>query len=551
MNKILKFDPRGFAVTSTYDSLNREIIRVFPNSSRFTFGFDPVGRQTQMQDLTGFTTYSYDHANRLVSVVAPYAPAAMTYIYDSAGNRTGLTDPDGGATNYSYDSQNRLTKILNPYNEITTIAYDPLDREITKIMANSQITSHTYDQAGRETALTNRLLSSIAVLSAHTATYDPAGNKVAVSETITGEGPFGLTYTYDPSNQLLSEQRYGSRPYSNTFTYDPAGNQLSVTAANGHPTTNTYNAANGLILSTPGTGQPTTVSYDLAGNRLLQNTSGALTTFTWDYENRNTLLVPSSGAPLTNLYDATGLRRFDGTDSYIWDQQNVLQVRTASTGAKYYQFTNSPGNWFGLVSEYEPSFGSSQFYAFDQSGNTRVATHKPGDVTSTVDYTAFGTQYYLTGGSNLPFRFGGQWGYYMPGVPIWILYIQQRWLDVALAQWTSRDLIGFDGGDWNLYRYVGNGGLSRIDPLGDRRFGDLAIVAGHLRPLYDPEPNSECTVYEDTECYLGCQQRVEEQSKACGRRCELVTCDCTAIRYPLDPMVSDLICTAHVHCDKK
>jgi RHS repeat-associated protein len=333
-------------------------------------------------------------------------------------------------------------------------------------MANSQITSHSYDPAGRETALTNTLLSTSVVLSAHTATYDPAGNKVAVSETITGEGPFGLTYTYDPSNQLLSEQRYGSRPYSNTFTYDPAGNQLSVTAANGHPTTNTYNAANGLILSTPGTGQPTTVSYDLAGNRLLQNTGGALTTFTWDYENRNTLLVPSSGAPLTNLYDATGLRRFDGTDSYIWDQQNVLQVRTASTGAKYYQFTNSPGAWGGLVSEYEPSFGSSQFYAFDQSGNTRVATHKPGDVTSTVDYTAFGTQYYLTGGSNLPFRFGGKWGYYMPGVPIWILYIQQRWLDVLLAQWTSRDLIGFDGGDWNLCRYVQNNPLIYTDPIG-------------------------------------------------------------------------------------
>jgi RHS repeat-associated protein len=132
----------------------------------------------------------------------------------------------------------------------------------------------------------------------------------------------------------------------------------------------------------------------------------------------------------------------------------------------HYQFTNSPGAWGGLVSAYEPSFGSSQFYAFDQSGNTRVATHKPGDVTSTVDYTAFGTEYYLTGGSNLPFRFGGRWGYYTPRVPIWILYIQQRWLDVALAQWTSRDPIGFEGGDWNLCRYVANNPDGWIDPSG-------------------------------------------------------------------------------------
>jgi RHS repeat-associated protein len=231
-----------------------------------------------------------------------------------------------------------------------------------------------------------------------------------------------------------------------------------------------------------------------------RNTGGALASFSWDYENRNTLLVPSSGTPLTNLYDATGLRRFDGTDSYIWDQQNVLQVRTASTGAKYYQFTNSPGNWGGLVSAYEPSFGSSQFYAFDQSGNTRVATHKPGDVTSTVDYTAFGTEYYLTGGSNLPFRFGGRWGYYTPRVPIWILYIQQRWLDVALAQWVSRDLIGFKGGDWNVCRYVLNQPLSRNDPSGRSLIGAGVgcLVSGGLNGILDG-------LEGDSLCVTGCE----------------------------------------------
>jgi YD repeat-containing protein len=176
---------------------------------------------------------------------------------------------------------------------MTTISYDPLDREITKILANSQITSHIYDPAGRETALTNSLLSTGAVLSAHTATYEPADNRLSVLETISTEGSFGLTYIYDPANQLLSEQRYGLRPYSNTFTYDPVGNQFLITAANGQSTTNTYNAANAVILSTPGAGggQPTRLAYDNAGNRMSQNVGGALTAFTWDYENRNTLLV--------------------------------------------------------------------------------------------------------------------------------------------------------------------------------------------------------------------------------------------------------------------
>jgi RHS repeat-associated protein len=142
------------------------------------------------------------------------------------------------------------------------------------------------------------------------------------------------------------------------------------------------------------------------------------------------------------------------------------RIRLAAGNAKQFQFTNSPGNWDGLVSQYEPPVGSSLFYAFGRSGNTRVATHKPGDVTSTLDYTAFGTQYYLTGGSNLPFRYGGKWGYYMPGDSARILYVVQRWLDPSLTQWTNRDPTGFNGGDRNLYRYVRNNSVTRIDPSG-------------------------------------------------------------------------------------
>jgi hypothetical protein len=69
----------------------------------------------------------------------------------------------------------------------------------------------------------------------------------------------------------------------------------------------------------------------------------------------------------------------------------------------------------------------------------------------------------------------------MPGVPIWILYIQQRWLDVALAQWTSRDLIGYNGGEWDFYRYVANNASTYADPSGQNIVGLL------LPPVVFPE----------------------------------------------------------------
>jgi len=41
-----------------------------------------------------------------------------------------------------------------------------------------------------------------------------------------------------------------------------------------------------------------------------------------------------------------------------------------------------------------------------------------------------------------------------------------RWYDPSVGRWISEDPIGFNGGDGNLYRYVGNGVLDAIDPIG-------------------------------------------------------------------------------------
>ena len=45
-------------------------------------------------------------------------------------------------------------------------------------------------------------------------------------------------------------------------------------------------------------------------------------------------------------------------------------------------------------------------------------------------------------------------------------YVRARYLDVQAGRWVSRDPIGYDGGDWNLFRYVGNEVIGRVDPSG-------------------------------------------------------------------------------------
>ena len=46
------------------------------------------------------------------------------------------------------------------------------------------------------------------------------------------------------------------------------------------------------------------------------------------------------------------------------------------------------------------------------------------------------------------------------------MYYRNRWYDPELGRFLSEDPIGFEGEDVNLYRFVGNNSVNRVDPDG-------------------------------------------------------------------------------------
>jgi RHS repeat-associated protein len=56
-----------------------------------------------------------------------------------------------------------------------------------------------------------------------------------------------------------------------------------------------------------------------------------------------------------------------------------------------------------------------------------------------------------------------------------VLLLTHRYLDPATGRFLTRDPVGFDGGI-NLYAYVGNAVVNKIDPWGalPMTFGNLA-----------------------------------------------------------------------------
>jgi YD repeat-containing protein len=152
-----------------------------------------------------------------------------------------------------------------------------------------------------------------------------------------------------------------------------SGNRL-VQNSSGALTTNTYGPANNLLTSKSPANVVTTYSFDGAGNQTLENANGALTSYSWDGENRQTVWTPSGGTPSTFIYSADGQRRSTNSASgllyNVWDELNLLRTVNGSDATQQ-RFTDYPGYWGGLTSMQDLAALVTAYYGFDMSGNTR------------------------------------------------------------------------------------------------------------------------------------------------------------------------------------
>jgi len=137
----------------------------------------------------------------------------------------------------------------------------------------------------------------------------------------------------------------------------------------------------------------------------------------------------------------------------------LLSTNTSMVTQVHY--TDNPGYWGGLVSQNQS--GVTSFYGYDGPGNTRILVSNAGSVLATYLYEAFGQEILTPSASNI-YWFGGRFGYQRDVSDRY--YLRARHLETANGRWISRDPVGFDGGDWNLYRYVHNRPLFDVDPSG-------------------------------------------------------------------------------------
>ncbi len=100
-------------------------------------------------------------------------------------------------------------------------------------------------------------------------------------------------------------------------------------------------------------------------------------------------------------------------------------------------------------------------------GSTVVMTDAAGKIMNQYAYDDFG-QVAMNAIETMPnpFKYVGRWGVMTEALDL--VYMRARHYVPSLGRFVQKDPLGFAGGDLNLYAYVRNNPINRIDPWGLR-----------------------------------------------------------------------------------
>jgi RHS repeat-associated protein len=425
-----KTDRNNQTIQYTYTATGKPATISYPGASVTSYTYDLRDNLYQRQDSIGITTLGYDAVGRITAMTDPHG-FATGYQYDEAGNMTKVTYPGNKTVSYTYDALNRLeTVTIDWLGKSASYQHDDAGRMIGLTQFNGTTSQYAYDNANRLTDLANLTASGGQVIADYHFTLDGNGNRIHSSQTVPlspAADEAVLNLTYNPNKTRLVSAG------SNSFTYDNEG-QL----ATGYGKTYSFDYEHRLT-GISGGGSTEAFSYDGAGNRLRATRNGVATRY---------------------VYDMAGNLIAEA------DSNNVI--------SRYY--IHGAGLMAMVTSD-----NSLYCYHFDATGHTIALTNATKTIMNKYAYTPFGVIAGQTETIPQPFKYAGQHGVMAESNGLY--YMRARYYDPAVKRFISEDPLGFDGGDLNLYAYVGNNPVMGVDPSGlewqySQSSGQLNHVSG-------------------------------------------------------------------------
>jgi RHS repeat-associated protein len=511
----------GEKTTYCYDKADRIVKVFYtapattPNCTTGTadiaYTWNADGNLTQRVDGSGTATFGYDSRGRVVTkntgtnvctVTLPSGTVingTMCFGYDTGDNLTSFQD-SSGSTSYTYDGASRLTTLVEPGGTAgcavspqtltslcSAFTYDNADRRTTTQFPGGATLAITYDNAGNELTVigkssTNTTLTSFTacyrdLVSGNCPAATPITDRAKMTQVKENDPRATLTadYLHDAAGRLCSSATTAGGTCAappagaNKYVYDAAGNRTQAVLS-GTTYNYFYDSADRICWRSTTTSASCTAPagatvYTSDPNGNLQTTTNPTGSFTYNTKGQTTDIT-AGGVTLSAMAyaDVGQSERTSSTQSGSATTflSSPLGLDKATTGANStYTVRDSDGNLIG----FKDSAGAHWYYLLDNLGSVVAVINSSGStVANRYGYDEYGQATSVTSTVTQPWRYGSGYldntGLYKFGA---------RYYDASLGRWTQPDPIPGtvqNPGTVNRYLYVGDDPVNDADPAG-------------------------------------------------------------------------------------
>ena len=492
---------RGVATDYAYDALGQLTnIDYSDDTPDVSFVYDRMGRQTAITDILGTHINVYDPATLELVAEQLADGGSLARGYDAFGRIARLKTGRDYVVNYGYDEYGRMANVSHSDALEATYSYLPgSDLLAGWSSTGGPAVGYAYESHRDLRTDVSNSFAGIPI-SSFAYVYDAVGRRIRRVDSAVATNFFGYNVRSELDVAVMGTNQFG-------YQYDAIGNR-QVAVANDRTVEYEANALNQYASVLPSAGTP---AYDVDGNM----TSDGTHSYIWDAENRLVEIRPiatNAGAKRVQcLYDYQGRRvgkrvfawgTFGGNDDWYWsdgryyvyDGWNLIgeyePPARPATLVPYASATNmfllgvggatnasyvwgldlsgslqGAGGVGGLICQIRDEDGSGRplFSFCDANGNVTGLAETNGAVVARYDYDPYGNLMAMSGdqAEANPFRFSSKYCDDETG----LYYCGYRFYSPQLGRWINRDPIEERGG-LDLYAFVGNSPLDRVDPFG-------------------------------------------------------------------------------------